>query len=377
MRILILNQYFPPDPAPTGSLLADVAGALRERGHEVTCLGAPGGYHDPGRFQSRMKREARALGSLLKGAMTASRAELIISSSSPPCLALAGALAALRHRARSLHWALDLYPDLAVTLGEIRPGPLSATIAALMRLAYRRSEVVSVDADMAQRLASQGVASVPIRPWIPESPVPEGAATTPRRTPFRWLYSGNLGRAHEWETLLEAQALLEGRSCPATLVFQGRGGAREAAKRRAGELGLRQVEFSDYAAPEAFAQSLLEAGALVATQRPETLGMLWPSKLAMLAAVPRPFLWIGPRQGSVARETAMRGDGRVFSPGEAAELAGRVERLSQAPDGSAKLNREMLESARSAALAQWIELVERQPQKKGAGTFVSALFSAG
>ena len=35
VRVLFLNQYFPPDPAPTGILLAEMAGALREAGHEV------------------------------------------------------------------------------------------------------------------------------------------------------------------------------------------------------------------------------------------------------------------------------------------------------------------------------------------------------
>ena len=35
MRILFLNQYFPPDPAPTGILLREIADALAVAGHEV------------------------------------------------------------------------------------------------------------------------------------------------------------------------------------------------------------------------------------------------------------------------------------------------------------------------------------------------------
>ena len=35
MRILFLNQYFPPDPAPTGILFREVADEFARLGHEV------------------------------------------------------------------------------------------------------------------------------------------------------------------------------------------------------------------------------------------------------------------------------------------------------------------------------------------------------
>ena len=42
MRFLLINQFFAPDPAPTGQLLADVARALVVAGHsvQVVCGGA-------------------------------------------------------------------------------------------------------------------------------------------------------------------------------------------------------------------------------------------------------------------------------------------------------------------------------------------------
>lgn len=358
MRVLILNQYFPPDPAPTGRLLAEVAEKLRHHGHTVTCLGAAQGYHDRQRFQGRMKREASALWALLRGALRAEKADLVLSGSSPPCLLLVAALAARWHRARSVHWAMDLFPDLAVTLGEISPGPMPRFLSDLMDRSYRRSTVVSVDADMAELLARKGVASTPIRPWVTGVECFERMAPVGRRKPFRWLYSGNLGRAHEWQTLVEAQALLEQRGCPAVLVFQGRGAARSAMEARVAELGLRQVELLDYAPSERFFSSLLEAGALVATQRPETFGQLWPSKLAVLAAIPRPFLWIGPREGSVARATESIGRGRAFAPGQARELADWIEPLAAQELGPVTVDLERLRSDRTAALEQWVRVVE-------------------
>ena len=35
MRVLLLNQFYPPDVAPTGQALQDLAQALFARGHEV------------------------------------------------------------------------------------------------------------------------------------------------------------------------------------------------------------------------------------------------------------------------------------------------------------------------------------------------------
>ena len=40
MRILFLNQYFPPDPAPTGILFREIADELARRGHEVDFVDA-------------------------------------------------------------------------------------------------------------------------------------------------------------------------------------------------------------------------------------------------------------------------------------------------------------------------------------------------
>ena len=44
MRFLLLNQYFPPDPAPTGVLLREVADELVAAGHEVDFVAAQQDY---------------------------------------------------------------------------------------------------------------------------------------------------------------------------------------------------------------------------------------------------------------------------------------------------------------------------------------------
>ena len=248
MHILFLNQYFPPDPAPTGVLLRELADRLQAAGHTVDFVAARQDYRDGQRQGGRMRREAVALLRMLFEALRRPRADVVISCTSPPCLLLVATLVALWHRAKSVHWIMDLYPEIAVSLGEIRPGMLAGALRMAMGWAYRRAAaVVVLDEDMAERVRRYGVRPEIIGPWV-FSPVIQQAqrATAEPETPWTWIYSGNLGRAHEWETLLAAQAILEKREAKIRLLFQGGGPARPAAEARAAALGLKQCVWKGY-----------------------------------------------------------------------------------------------------------------------------------
>jgi colanic acid biosynthesis glycosyl transferase WcaI len=149
--------------------------------------------------------------------------------------------------------------------------------------------------------------------------------------PWTWLYSGNLGRAHEWQTLLDAQHLLEGSGLPIHLVFQGDGGARAAARTYAEQLGLRRCDWKGYVSEGDLLASLLKARLLIVTQRPETRGLLWPSKLALLQRLPRPVLFIGPPDGAIAKRLRDGGGAGVFAPHQAKEIADWIEMLYLQP----------------------------------------------
>ncbi len=271
MRVLFLNQYFPPDPAPTGVLLAELAERLRADGHEVEFVGSGKAYRAGPGSGSRLRREAGALLQMLRAGLRAPRAEVVISASSPPCLLIAATLIAWRHRARSVHWAMDLYPELAVALGEIPRGVLANCCLWIMRWCYRRTDViVALDEDMATHLRDHGLKPEICRPWVfaPVLAQLGEAASESVSEPWTWLYSGNLGRAHEWETLLEAQALIEAADPSIHLAFQGSGPATQPAQERARALGLRRCTWRGYVDEAELPRTLLRAAVTVATQRP-------------------------------------------------------------------------------------------------------------
>jgi len=359
MRVLFLNQYFPPDPAPTGVLLRELADELERAGHTVDFVAARQDYRAGQPKRGRMLREAKALARMLLDGLRRPRAEVVVSASSPPCLLVVATLVAAWHRARSVHWIMDLYPEIAVALGEVRAGFVSRMIGRVMGWCYRSaSRVVALDEDMAARLRRYGVDCAVIRPWV-FAPVLKQLAVA-RGEPgaeWTWIYSGNLGRAHEWETLLQAQAILEKRAASVRLLFQGGGPSREAARERATALGLRQCEWADYVAEEELPASLLRCQALAVTQLPAAQGLLWPSKLGLVMSLPRPILWVGPVDGAIARMLRDFPHAGIFAPGEQARIADWLIALKAggADDPAARVFD--CAAHRAASLGAWMELL--------------------
>lgn len=357
VHILFFNQYFPPDAAPTGVLLAELAAKLEADGHTVDFVAARQDYRAGQRRGGRMIREALALGRMLLDGIRRRRPDVVVSGTSPPCLLLVATFVALWHRAKSVHWAMDLYPEIAVALGEVRAGSLEGIIGRLMGWSYRRAAaVVVLDEDMQERLRVHGVEAEIIGPWVFASVINQvQRANAEPEVPWMWLYSGNLGRAHEWETLLAAQAILEERGADIRLVFQGGGPARPAAEERAATLGLKQIEWKGYVEESKLPDALRRARVLTVTQLPAAQGLLWPSKLGLILSLPRPILWVGPVDGAIARLLRTLPYAGVFAPGKAeqaaewliAERARQTAGVTPARDPAAH---------REAALAKWSRL---------------------
>ena len=359
MRILFLNQYFPPDPAPTGILLHELGDYLKSQGHTVDFVASTQDYRSAKKNRRRLLREFLALGSILIKGLKAPRPDVVISATSPPCLLVVATLIALRHRAKSVHWLMDMYPEIAVALGEVKPGFVSSIIGKLMGWAYRRTSlVVALDEDMAARLEKHGVTAEIIPPWVLQTFIVAAPPAPVEPAPeWTWIYSGNLGRAHEWETLLQAQLLLEKRGLPWRLLFQGGGPSLPLAKARARELNLRQCEWKDYAPEAELQSSLLRARVLVVTQKPETQGLLWPSKIALASTLPRPILWVGPVDGAIARQLGKLPHAGIFAPGHAAQIADWLQKLYEDGGLSAKTEGRDAAADRAIMLQKWSEVL--------------------
>ncbi len=357
-RILFLNQFFPPDPAPTGVLFREIADLLAAKGHEVDFVSAGESYRGSQGKGGRMRRELASLFRMLMNGVRRRKADVVVSGTSPPCLAFVAALIATAHGARHVHWAMDVYPEIAVALEEVKQGGMASFIELLVGWSYRQAaRVVALDEDMAARLARHGVTAKVIRPWVfaPMLAAFETARTQHCSDAWTWIYSGNLGRAHEWETILQAQAILEKRGVDVRLLFQGGGPSWPVAQARARELGLARCEWKPYVEERELPSSLLDCEVCVVTQRPCVQGLLWPSKLGLVMALPRRILWIGPTDGAIARELQKLPGTGIFAPGESEQVAQWV--TQERREGAANLTRIDARAHREQALHQFAEIV--------------------
>lgn len=248
MRVLFLNQFFWPDSSATSQLLTDLACGLKDRGHEVYVICSDDTYAAgetvaaPPVHIERVKtlpfargRIGRALSYLSFYLLAAVRAfriprpDLVVSLTTPPLISLVGTLVKSVRGSRHFIWEMDLYPDVAVDLNYLRAG--GATDRVTGKLAdYARSHadgILALGECMKQRLVRRGISADLI--FIAENWA-NSEAIQPRTKSEGFgelvlLYSGNLGLAHDLDTILGAMKNLKG-DPRFRFVFVGGGGLR-------------------------------------------------------------------------------------------------------------------------------------------------------
>lgn len=256
------------------------------------------------------------------------RPDRMLALSSPPGLVLLAAMGAIWHRCRLGHWVMDVYPEVALAGRLLRKGILADMIRWLFARSYRRCHsVIALDEDMAEVLSRSYAGSMHVHPpWPPSvegsepfsgwDGVPEGHMI--------WLYSGNLGRAHLWEPLIRAQALIESESEDIHLIIQGSGMGWEKARKAVVDIGLHRCHCTGYVPRAQLVSCLMRANLHVVTQAPEMCGLIWPSKLALLNELKAPLIWVGPGASHLTRTLRARPHTWTHEPGEVEALAGSV-----------------------------------------------------
>jgi colanic acid biosynthesis glycosyl transferase WcaI len=363
MKILLLNQFFPPDIAPTGQMAADLAEDLVAAGHQVTVVASRGNYLGGERHPERstwrgvevhrvaatslgkrtLVHRALDYGSFYVGAGRALRRlsgqDVIIALTTPPLIA-AVALPARRRGTKVVSWVQDLYPEVAVAFGALPEWALTTrTMASVSRRILAGSDrVVVLGEAMKEKAVLAGAAEgrVAVIPnWVDGDvvrPVPHESnplrAGMAREARFVVLYSGNMGRAHDVTTIVGAARRLADRP-EIVFVFQGEGDKR--VELELGTRGLPNVRFEPYQSRERLAESLSSADAHLVTLSPSVLGLLEPSKLYGVMAAGRPTLYVGPAGSEVARTVTAERMGTCLANGDVEGLVAAITRLAAAP----------------------------------------------
>ena len=374
--VAFLNRFYAPDVAATGQILADLAEDLAAQGWETTVITGRARYDGQGEAlpRSELRRGVRVLrvwtatlrrrpmlgrvlacATFLLSAFPAlwrvPRRSVVVAMTDPPFLLVPVLLVARIRGFQVAAWVQDVYPQLAVALGVLRPDSvLSRLLHAVARGTYRRCDVVITLAPaMSRVMTGMGVAPdrvVHVHNWADAAAIrPLPLAQNPfvrehgLSSRFVVLYSGTAGRAHTFDAVVAAARELS--SEPEILFLFVGGGARMPELRRAVERSgaSHSVRFLPYQPREALAASMSAGDVALVTETPSTAGLLLPSKTYGAMASGRPILYVGSEDGDVAKLVRKHECGIVVRHDDPAGVVRAVRRLKADPELRERMGR--------------------------------------
>ena len=362
MRILLLTQWFDPEPAFKGMPFAQ---KLMDRGHEVEVLtGFPNypegklypGYrlrfwqresvkgvsivrmplypsHDRSALRRAWNYLSFAITATLLGPALVRRPDVIYAYHPPGTVGLPALALGRWFGVPVVYDVQDLWPDTITATGMLLSGPATRLLDRFCRFVYRHADrVVALSPGLGRTLIERGVnadrLSV-IYNWAPELP------STPTRTPrsdgkFRVVFAGNLGIAQGLDAVLDAAGLCDVTVPGVEFHFVGCGVDMDRLQRRAVEMRLANVQFLEWQPPAAIRAILEEAGALLVHLKDDPLfAITIPSKTQAYLAAGRPIVMAV--RGDAADLVIQAGAGILAEPENPASIAAAVRQLVAMP----------------------------------------------
>lgn len=366
IQLSVVTQFFPPDYAATGQLIEELVKQFGQQGIDVKVFtGQPGyafqtasapSYEKSGSVQIKRSRTSqmwpsRVRGKAINGILFMIRAvlhllkncrrrNLILVTTAPPFLPVVGYLAHVLFGMSYVCLLYDLYPDIAVELGVVSKQHWIVRLWRSINIqVWKHADgIIVLSPAMKQRVANHCPEAAHkisvIHSWADsETIVPIDKANNwfamkhKLIKPFTVLYSGNLGRCHDTDTMLEAAYLL--RDEPIQFVCIGNGAKRKTLMEKAKQLGLDNFLFLPYQDKEDLPYSLTACDVSLVSVSPGMESLVAPSKLYSALSAGRPIAVICPKRTYLNHLIADAKCGATFENGDAAGLADFIRLLQQ------------------------------------------------
>ncbi|MEH1910669.1 MAG: glycosyltransferase family 4 protein [Nostoc sp.] len=368
IKLSVLTQFFPPDYAATGQLIEELVKQLGKQGVEVEVFTSQPGYAfssdtapavewaDQIRIQRSRTAQiwtGRIRGKAVNGILYTLRAMLyllrawrrnniLLITTAPPFLPVIGYLAYLLFRLPYVCVLYDLYPDIAIALGVISKRHWLVRLwRGINKQVWLKAKGIIV---LSPVMKEQVLAHCPevadkisiIHSWAnPEAIVP----IAKRENWFAWkynlvnkfsvLYSGNMGRCHDIDTMLEAAKQLQDE--PIQFVCIGGGAKREDLITEVNRLGLNNFTFLPYQDQQVLPYSLTACDLSLVSVDATTEGLVVPSKFYSALASGRPIAVICSQTSYLRELMAEANCGGTFDNGDGQGLAQFIRFLNRDP----------------------------------------------
>lgn len=393
-KIVFINRYFYPDHSATSQLLSDLAFDLAHRGQDIHVI-TGGQLYDNAQaalpnediirdvrvHRVRTSRFGRAqlvgrlldyltfyIGATWKLWRLMRSGDVAVAKTDPPMMSVCAAWVVRLKHGILVNWVQDLFPEVATSMEVYGVRYAAPMLKRLRNGSLRQGQYnVVLGERMAQRLRDEGVPSDQIRiieNWADgEAIQPVAREDNPLVGEWKLTdkfvvgYSGNMGRVHEFKTLIDAAEQLKDH-VQIAWVFIGDGIARRWLEQEVTRRGLTNVQFRPYQPAGQLRWSLSVPDVHVISLRPNLEGLIVPSKFYGVAAAGRPMIYLGDPEGEIARIVQREECGWSFCIGEVDPLAQCILRLSQAPQAVAAAGQQARRAfdrlyTRHHALSSW------------------------
>ncbi len=369
IRLSIITQFYPPDYAATGQLIEELANQLKNQGVQIHVFTGQPGYAFQKKSAPSIERKDQLLirrsrtarlwpkrirGKAINGLLfclrsafhllkSCWRGDVLLLTTAPPFLPLLGYLAHLIFKLPYVCLLYDLYPDVAVELQVI---PETHWMVRFWNLVNQEiwknsSGIVVLSPSMEKRIVAKCPEVADKIAVIHSWANPDLIVPLPKQDnwfahkhnlvdKFTVLYSGNMGRCHDMETILETASLL--RNEPIQFVFIGDGAKRKICMEQAETLGLTNCLFLPYQDKKYLPYSLTACDLSLVSISPGMEGLVAPSKLYGILAAGRPVGVIC-EEHSYLRQLIDDADcGAAFQNHDAQGLAEYIRHLAKDPE---------------------------------------------
>jgi glycosyltransferase involved in cell wall biosynthesis len=389
VKVLLVSQFYPPEPNSAAQKLSDLARHLRARGHQATVVTGFPNYPDgvlyPGYRRALCRRETidgvpvfrtfvtvtpkrREFGprmgnylsfmlSSIYGALRAGRHDLVYVYSPPLFLGVSGYVISRWFRVPFILDVHDLWPKAPIQMGIVKHPMLVRIAEGLERFLYAKADrVFFYSYWMREETVRSGLpeGKTEVHPlWVDTEvfrPVSDGAPAEIRKRHAMGeglvvMYAGNLGLPQGLDTAIECARLLRDRRVDdVRFVFVGGGADRERLIGLARGHGLENVLFVPSQPVSSMPAFMSAADVLLLhlDKAPFRLGTI-PGKLVTYMSCGRAVL--AGLEGEGARLITEAGCGVVVEPQNPDAMAEGLLRLRN-PD----LRRAMGEAGRRTAV---------------------------
>jgi glycosyltransferase involved in cell wall biosynthesis len=384
-KLFVVNQFFPPDFAPTGQLINELVSHLGDNGTPIKVFtGLPAyAFNDVSALPLEIHnnviiRRTRATqvsihnirGKAFHGFLFTVRAilhllrnlkkdDILLLTTAPPFLPFIGYLLHLAKGSNYVCLIYDLYPDVAEKLGVVSSENWIIKLwNRLNELTWQKAKkVIVLSTSMKQQILKKqpklGHKISVISNWsdpnwiVPIAKKDNWFAQKYNLTEkFTILYSGNMGRCHDIQTILNAARLLQG--YPVQFVFIGGGPKYRSSGNFVQTYGLDNCLFLPYQDKDILPYSLTACDLTLVSVEEGMGGIVAPSKFYSLLATGRPIAVICDQQCYLNELVEKTHCGVTFKNKNSQGLADFILQISFNPE----LAKSMGEAGRNYLISQ-------------------------